>query len=944
VGTGTLRTPPEIKKINPDILNMSSPPSLTRTRWLSDLCSRFNLLDPYRAFHPTRRDFSYFPKGQRKNRSRIDFFLMSQDLLSKCKSCDISPWLSVNTFDHKSIFLDFGNTKSSPKLYINRTIINNPRTDDVVLGAYADTYLSHAVDNETGPVRLVHNRHQLGILEEQKVIVGNFLQMIIDYNSLVEREIREPDNNLIPLLIAAKSRDLDIQRERIWPIDAFSNFRLSCDNDFFFEALSSNIKGSVISFQTWVRCTDNLRKSILVDRLNSLRSNYDLNFDEISDCEKKLNDLVNTEVMAKVKQMKIFSCLNSEKPTPVFLNLARSSNVDSKLSAITKPDGSPFENQADRNDHIVEYYEDIYNAAPCSAQVTENCIKEFLGRDIIEHPVVRNSILTEAERDSLDAPLSLEELDQSINKCNLKSAPGIDGLSNIFIKKYWHYFRVPLHRYALSCFDKSCLTTNFRSACIKLIPKKGEISSIKNWRPISLLSNMYKILSRAINNRLNKVVNRICTRAQKGFNNRRYTQECLINVLETIQHCHVNNINGAVVAVDMAKAFDTLSHDFLRRVFKFYNFGPIITRWLTLLGENRQACILLDDGSYSRSFSLGRGRAQGDNISPNTFNFGEQILILKIELDPAITGIWKSQLIPLALATNCDPFFMSESRWETSKNESLADDNTTMMLLDESNLRALRKYLDDFASISGLRCNYDKTMVMPVGTGGPPPADMHCFLLSNKITLLGLDITNDIGSISDAFLKIRDKIVNIILFWERFRLSLTGRISIVKTLIIPQLNYLGCILTPDNDTLDQSQTLIDEFVLNGQNMSKDRRYLPPEMGGLGIFNLHDFLIAQKCSWVKRADNFVIDNWRLTLKMSAPNYDLSLLRSRDVDPFEHPVLFEIAWAYEFFIGCFAQLGNNFRKVNIFRNAAIMRWTREWLILIFSDVTFTPAIEP
>jgi hypothetical protein len=154
---------------------------------------------------------------------------------------------------------------------------------------------------------------------------------------------------------------------------------------------------------------------------------------EITDCENKLNDLVNTEVMAKVKQMKIFSCLNSEKPTPVFLNLARTSNVDSKLNAITKPDGSPFESNADRNNHIVEYYENIYKAAPCSAQVSENCIEEFLGCDLLAHPVVRNSILTETERDVLDAPLSLDELDQSINKCNLKSAPGIDGLSNIFI-------------------------------------------------------------------------------------------------------------------------------------------------------------------------------------------------------------------------------------------------------------------------------------------------------------------------------------------------------------------------------------------------------------------------------------------------------------------------------------------------------------------------------
>jgi hypothetical protein len=101
----------------------------------------------------------------------------------------------------------------------------------------------------------------------------------------------------------------------------------------------------------------------------------------------------------------------------------------------------------------------------------------------------------------------------------------------------------------------------------------------------------------------------------------------LINVIETIAHCNHNNINGAVVAVDMAKAFDTLSHNFLREVFKFFNFGPTLIDWLILLGENRTACILLDDGTYSRNFSLGRGRAQGDNISPNTFNFADQILI-----------------------------------------------------------------------------------------------------------------------------------------------------------------------------------------------------------------------------------------------------------------------------------------------------------------------------
>jgi Reverse transcriptase (RNA-dependent DNA polymerase) len=63
--------------------------------------------------------------------------------------------------------------------------------------------------------------------------------------------------------------------------------------------------------------------------------------------------------------------------------------------------------------------------------------------------------------------------------------------------------------YSLCCFRKGSLTHSFRSACIRLIPKKGSPKKIGNWRPISLLSNLYKILSRALNNRLKIVLDRM---------------------------------------------------------------------------------------------------------------------------------------------------------------------------------------------------------------------------------------------------------------------------------------------------------------------------------------------------------------------------------------------------------------------------------------------------
>ncbi len=144
---------------------------------------------------------------------------------------------------------------------------------------------------------------------------------------------------------------------------------------------------------------------------------------------------------------------------------------------------------------------------------------------------------------------------------------------------------------------------------------------------------MYKIISRAINNRLSTVVNRICSRAQKGFNDSRFTQECLINVLETIRHCNNNNISGAVVAVDMAKAFDTLSHGFMNEVFRFLNFGPNLIRWLRLYGENRTACIILDNNEYSKSFYVSEFGKVAVTSRQAESSFFRALALLKLEVD-----------------------------------------------------------------------------------------------------------------------------------------------------------------------------------------------------------------------------------------------------------------------------------------------------------------------
>ncbi len=94
---------------------------------------------------------------------------------------------------------------------------------------------------------------------------------------------------------------------------------------------------------------------------------------------------------------------------------------------------------------------------------------------------------------------------------------------------------------------------------------------------------------------------------------------------------------------------------------------------------------------------------------------------------------------------------MLDSRGETSNNKSLVDDNTTLMKLTKDNFKNLMEILDKFGSFSGLKCNYDKTMVMPVGSIQEIPDNLHGFALTNKIKLLGADIMNKWSDLENNF-------------------------------------------------------------------------------------------------------------------------------------------------------------------------------------------------
>ncbi len=489
------------------------------------------------------------------------------------ENCRINPSVQSKLFDHKAVVLDF--TKRKPvtsRPNISSKILKDPDLDIVVRLASYECYVLNSV-NDLDKNRLL-NAIGTGFALSRSAGPDPLNPSYMHAN-LVDLNEREP--------LIANLREIVRQLED----SGIEERELVVDDDIFLELLINHIRNEVINYQAFIFKKIDESTTRLTDKIKNLKLDHKNNFDKISELELQLRQINETKINCELEKNPNFALLNSERITPFFLKMAKGCTQESSLDGVCDYDGRPFNNTRDQREFIYTHFADSFKKNPLEPDSLEGYIENFLGVDILNHPIVRNLKLSEDERTRLDGPISEFELDSAIEGANANSAAGIDGINTAFIKRYWHIFKVPQLKYAAKAFEKKELTHSFKTAIIKLIPKKGDGRNIKKWRPISLLSCMYKILSRVVNNRLKSVINRFTSRAQKGFTNHRYIQEVLINACEKISHCNNSNIGGALLSVDQSRAFDTISHKYMEQVFRFFGFGPEFISIMNTIGTGR---------------------------------------------------------------------------------------------------------------------------------------------------------------------------------------------------------------------------------------------------------------------------------------------------------------------------------------------------------------------
>jgi len=297
-----------------------------------------------------------------------------------------------------------------------------------------------------------------------------------------------------------------------------------------------------------------------------------------------------------------------------------------------------------------------------------------------------------------------------------------------------------------------------------------------------LLSCYYKIVSRVINTRLGKVIDKITGRVQKAYSNNRYIHEVLINLTNSIRHCTENNVPGMLVSIDQKKAFDSILHSYCNDAFKFFGFGPNFIHMMDTLSTGRTARIILNNGKLSRSINLERGRPQGDSPSPRQYNIGEQVLLLKIDLDPHLPSVYDSPVLQRPLSNGiAGKKVAGELFYSNCKTEAFADDTNTIIKQVFEAARRLVEILNEFERISGLGCNIEKSSIMFLG----PRQEAEIanianlgFLIVEKVKILGIEIDSQGLDLNTNFDRLCNKVTIIANQWRQFGLTLPGRIAI----------------------------------------------------------------------------------------------------------------------------------------------------------------------
>jgi hypothetical protein len=422
-------------------------------------------------------------------------------------------------------------------------------------------------------------------------------------------------------------------------------------------------------------------------------------------------------------------------------------------------------------------------------------------------PILRGVDFTSLEVEEaahLERPFSKEEVVVTLNQISGEKAPGPDGFTLAFFHHCWDVVKKEVLESLQEFYDQKAFERSLNSTFVVLIPKKVGASDVRDFRPISLTSSIYKIISKVLANRLREVLGSLLSPSQNAFIQNRQIQDSVLIASESLDSRQKSGVPGLICKLDLEKTYDHVNWNFLIYLMERCGFGAKWCNWIRFCISSVRFSVLIN-GTPCGFFPSSRGLRQGDSLSPLLFVLAMEAL---------------SRLMDRAVERGyIEGFSMDHSNASALRVSHMffADDTLVFCGAVRDQLYHLKGVLLCFEAVSGLRINLGKSEIVLVGPVLDVEALAHVLggrTASLPMKYLGLPLGARYKS-KEIWNPILEKMERRLAGWKRSYLSKGGRLTLIKSTLSSLPTYFLSLFPVPSSVAHRIEKLQRDFLWGG---------------------------------------------------------------------------------------------------------------------------------
>ncbi|KAL3694197.1 hypothetical protein R1sor_007848 [Riccia sorocarpa] len=316
---------------------------------------------------------------------------------------------------------------------------------------------------------------------------------------------------------------------------------------------------------------------------------------------------------------------------------------------------------------------------------------------------VDNKISRE-EKVLLDEVPTEKEITDSLHILPAGKSPGPDGISREVMTTLWPIVGKSFCEAVIDFWESGDLLPYFKDGLLFLLPKVEDPLTLAQWRPITLLNTIYKVIAKLIAARLAIVLPGRIQFEQQGFIKGRSTHNCILTFALVHEALKLERKQALFYTLDQEKAYDRIYHAFIWETMDSMGFSAQTIQRIAALQDGAETRILFG-GDLLPAFQVHRGVRQGCPLSPLLF-----VLTTVPFIDSLKVENQANRVRPISLPGNC-----------RISCTCLADDLAVYTEVDHWSSVNLFRLFEKMEGAAGCKVNRQKSKILLIGALKRPP-------------------------------------------------------------------------------------------------------------------------------------------------------------------------------------------------------------------------------